>query len=278
MDIGVYIFDTDYSIGVDTLAKELEDRGFESLFVPEHTHIPISRKTPFSGGGELPNHYSHTFDPFISLAYAAAATKNLKIGTGICLLAQHEPIVAAKTIASLDTMSNGRFVFGIGGGWNVDEMEHHGATYRTRFAIVKENVLAMKELWTKEAAEFHGDHVNFEKSWSFPKPIQTPHPPVLMGGETDYTLRRVVDYCDGWLPRGRGEFDPDESMSRLKTMADEVERDISTLQVSVFGAPADAQILENYEQAGINRALLALPSEDRDSVLTILDQYQTLLS
>jgi len=277
MDIGVFIFDTGYSIAIDELARELEDRGFESLFVPEHTHIPASRKSPFPGGGELPKQYSNTLDPFVSLTYAAAVTKKLKVGTGICLVPQHDPIVTAKQIASLDMMSGGRFVFGMGGGWNVEEMEDHGATYKTRFAMLKEHVLAMKALWTEEEAEFHGEFVNFDKSWSYPKPAQTPHPPLLLGGETDHTLRRVVDYCDGWFPRARGGFDPDGSMERLKRFADEAGRDMSSLQVNVFGAPADAQTLESYAQAGISRALLALPSEGRDEILTLLDKHQKLL-
>ena len=277
MDVGVFIFDTDYSIAIDQLARELEARGFESLFVPEHTHIPTSRKSPFPGGGELPKQYSHTLDPFVSLSYAAAVTKSLKVGTGICLVPQRDPIVTAKSIASLDVMSNGRFVFGMGGGWNVEEMEDHGATYKTRFAMMKEHVLAMKAFWTDEEAEFHGEFVNFDKAWAYPKPVQTPHPPLLMGGETDYTLKRVIDYCDGWFPRGRGGFDPAENLARLKHMADEAGRDMSSLQVSVFGAPADAQTLENYAQAGIDRAILGLPSEGRDAILSLLDEHQKLL-
>ncbi len=277
MDIGVFIFDTDYSIAIDGLARALEERGFESLFVPEHTHIPTSRKSPFPGGGELPKEYAHTHDPFVSLSFAAAVTEKLKVGTGICLVPQREPIVTAKAIASLDMMSNGRFVLGMGGGWNVDEMEHHGATYKTRFAIVKEHVLAMKALWTEEAGSFHGEHVSFEKSWAYPKPVQKPHPPLLMGGESDHTLRRVVDYCDGWFPRARGGFDPQASMDRLRAMADEAGRDMSTLSVSVFGAPSDPQVLESYAQAGIDRALLRLPSEDRDTVIGILDKKAKLL-
>ena len=170
MDIGVFIFDTDYSINISELAQELEERGYESLFVPEHTHIPTSRRSPFPGGGELPRQYSHTLDPFVSLGFAAASTKNLKIGTGICLLPQRDPIVTAKSIASLDLMSKGRFVLGLGGGWNVDEMENHGVTYKTRFAMMKEHVLAMKSLWVDEEAEFHGEYINFDKSWAYPKP------------------------------------------------------------------------------------------------------------
>jgi len=278
MDIGVFIFDTDYSIDIGILAKELEMRGYESLFVPEHTHIPTSRVSPFPGGGELPKQYSHTLDPFISLGFAAAATKTLKVGTGICLLAQREPIVTAKSVASLDLMSKGRFVMGLGGGWNVEEMEDHGVSYNRRFAKVREHVLAMKSLWMDEEAEFNGDYVQFDKSWAYPKPWQKPHPPILMGGETDYTLRRVVDYCDGWFPRGRGGFDATESMGRLRDVANQAGRDINTLSVSVFGAPPTKEVLENYRNAGINRALFALPSEGKDAVLKILDEFQPLLS
>lgn len=277
MDIGVFIFDTDYSIRADELARELEDRGFESLFVPEHTHIPTSRKSPFPGGGPLPKQYSHTLDPFVTLSWAAAVTTRLRVGTGICLVPQRDPIVTAKSIASLDMMSNGRFVFGMGGGWNVEEMEDHGATYRTRFAMLREHVLAMKALWAEEEASFSGEHVSFEPTWSWPKPAQQPHPPLLLGGESDYTLRRVVEYCDGWFPRGRGGFDPAVGMDRLRRTADAAGRDMASLTVSVFGAPADAQTLENYAQAGIDRAILPLPSEGRDQVLALLDRYGPLL-
>ena len=277
MDIGLFIFDTGYSIAIDELAREAEDRGFESLFVPEHTHIPASRKSPFPGGGELPREYYNTLDPFVSLSFAAAVTSRIRLGTGICLIAQRDPIVTAKSVASLDLMSNGRFVMGLGGGWNVDEMEHHGATYETRFAITRENVLAMKALWAGDPGGFEGEHASFSASYSLPKPVQSPHPPLLMGGETDYTLRRVVDYCDGWFPRARGGFDPHENMQRLRSMAEKSGRDMSTLSVSVFGAPADAQALESYAQAGIDRAILGLPSIDRDSILPLLDKRAQLL-
>ena len=197
MHIGVYIFATDYSIRTDELARALEDRGFESLFLCEHTHIPTSRRTPWPAGGELPKEYSHTHDPFVALAFAAAATAKLKLGTAICLVPQRDPIVTAKSVASLDTLSGGRFVFGIGGGWNVEEMENHGAVYETRFKLLRERVLAMKALWTEEAAAFHGEFVDFDPVWAYPKPMQKPHPPVILGGETKHTLRRVVAFCDG---------------------------------------------------------------------------------
>jgi probable F420-dependent oxidoreductase len=191
MRIGVFYFPVDYGIDISELARTLEERGFASLYVPEHTHIPTSRKTPFGAGGELPKRYSHTHDPFVALSFAAAATKKLILGTGICLIPERDPIVTAKCVASLDQLSGGRFVFGIGGGWNVEEMENHGAQYKTRFKLMRERILAMKALWTEEEAEYHGEMVNFDPVWSYPKPKQKPHPPILLGGESDYTLRRV---------------------------------------------------------------------------------------
>lgn len=276
MRVGVFYFPADYGIHLGELGKALEDRGFDSLFVPEHTHIPVSRKSPFPGGGELPKRYSHTHDPFVSLAFAAAATKKLKIGTGILLVPQHEPIVTAKAIASLDQMSGGRFIFGIGGGWNVEEMENHGAHYKTRFKQMREHVLAMKELWTKEEASYHGEFVNFDPVWSYPKPAQRPHPPIILGGESDHTLRRVVDYCDGWFPRTRDGFEPSQAVGRLRHMAEAGGRNFSTLSITVFGAPNDAKVLESYEKAGIQGALLAIPDKSRDEILAYLDKIAPL--
>jgi len=276
MRVGVFYFPTDYGIDLSELGRALEDRGFASLYVPEHTHIPVSRKTPFPGGGELPKRYAHTHDPFVGLAFAAAVTKKLIVGTGICLVPQHEPIVTAKAIASLDQLSGGRFVFGIGGGWNVDEMENHGATYDTRFKMMREYVLAMKALWTQDEASYHGEFVKFDPVWSWPKPTQKPHPPILLGGETDYTLRRVVDYCDGWFPRPRG-FDPVQGVDRLRRMADSRKRDFSTLTINVFGAPNDAKVLESYRKAGIQDALLAIPDLSRDEILRHLDTIAPLV-
>ena len=277
MKIGAYMFATDYNIDIVELATAMEERGFESLFVPEHTLIPSSRLTPWPGGDDLPKMYIHTHDPMVSLAFAAAATKNLKIGTGICLVPQHDPIVLAKSIASLDMLSGGRFIFGIGGGWNVDEMENHGVAYKTRFAQMREHILAMKEIWMEDTATFHGDFVEFDKIWSYPKPVQDPHPPILLGGETDYTLRRIVDYCDGWFPRARGGFDPHEAVTRLKQHADEAERDMSTLQINVFGPKADQATMDSYRQHGIDRAILTIPDASRDEVLKLLDEHAKLL-
>ena len=276
MRVGVFYFPTDYGIDMAELGRALEDRGFDSLFVPEHTHIPVSRKTPFPGGGELPKRYSHTHDPFVGLAFAAAVTKKLLLGTGILLVPQHEPIVTAKAIASLDQLSGGRFIFGIGGGWNVDEMENHGARYDTRFKQMREHVLAMKELWTKDEASYHGQFVNFDPVWSYPKPAQRPHPPILLGGETDHTLKRVVEYCDGWFPRPRAGFEPANAVERLKKMADTVGRDFASLSITVFGAPPDEAALASYQKVGIQRALLAIPDLGRDEILRHLDTLAPL--
>ena len=276
MKVGAFYFPTDYGINIAELAKALEDRGFDSLFVPEHTHIPLSRKSPFPGGGELPKRYSHTHDPFVGLAFAAAVTKKLKVGTGILLVPQHEPIVTAKAIASLDQLSGGRFIFGIGGGWNVEEMENHGAKYPTRFKQMREHVLAMKELWTKEEASFDGEFVKFDRVWSWPKPAQQPHPPIILGGETDHTLRRVIEYCDGWFPRPRGGFDVVKGVAHLRQMAEKAGRDPSTITTIVFGSANDAKVLESYDKAGIQSALLAIPDDSRDEILRYLDKIAPL--
>ncbi len=273
-----FYFPTDYGIDPRELAKAMEDRGFESLFFPEHTHIPASRKSAFPGGGDLPKRYVHTHDPFVTCTAAAAATTSLKVGTGICLVPQHEPIVTAKAIASLDYFSGGRFLFGIGGGWNVEEMNQHGVEYKTRFKQMREHILAMKALWTEEEASFDGEFVKLEKTWAYPKPTQTPHPPILLGGETDYTLKRVVDYCDGWYPRATKDFDPAVAMQRLKKHADEAGRSMDDLTVSVFRSPADAQRLASYNDAGITRAIFEVPDAPRDEILKQLDDYTKIMA
>jgi len=278
MDIGVFIFATDYSIRMDELALELEARGFESLFVTEHTHIPTSRKSAWVGGADLPKEYWHTHDPFVALSFAAHATTKLKLGTGICLLPQRDTFSTAKSVASLDLMSGGRFVFGLGGGWNVEEMEDHGVQYKTRFKLMREKVLAMKQLWTEDEASYQGEMIKFEPAWAWPKPAQRPHPPILLGGESDYTLERVVEYCDGWLPRVRPGFEPVEGMTRMREAAEKAGRDPASLSMSVFRPPPEREKLEAYSAAGVQRSLLHLPSADRDTVLKQLDEYAPLLS
>ena len=277
MKIGVYIFATEYTIRIDELAREAEQRGFESLFVPEHTHIPASRRSPWPGGPELPREYWHTLDPFVALAVAAAATSTIRLGTGICLLTERDPIVNAKEAASLDLLSGGRFELAIGAGWNAEEMENHGTAFATRFRVMSERARAMKVIWAEEEPEFHGEFVDFDPIWSYPKPVQRPNPPILVGGETDHTLRRVVDWADGWFPRGRGGFDPAEGMARLKAIADEAGRPMDTLHVSLFGAPPNREALDRAAEAGVTRAILALPSNDRDDVMRRLDRHAELL-
>ena len=220
----------------------------------EHTHIPASRRTPWPGGGPLPKEYSHTLDPFVGLAAAAAVTSRLRLGTGICLVIQHDPIVTAKEVASLDFLSNGRFLFGVGAGWNVEEIEHHGTAFPTRFRVMRERVLAMKEIWTKDEAEFHGEFVRFDRIWSYPKPVQKPHPPVLLGGEGPHTLRRVVEFCDGWFPRGRAGADAIlAQLADLRALAERQRagpEDHLGLRVRRQDRPAT---LDRYRAAGIDR-------------------------
>lgn len=274
MHIGCAFFNTDYAIPIDELAREMEARGFESLLVAEHTHIPTSRRSPFAGGAELPKHYWHTLDPFVGLTAAALATRKLKVGTGICLIIERDTITTAKSVASVDFVSGGRFIFGVGGGWNIEEMEHHGTDPKTRFKRLEEQVRACKEIWTKDEPEFHGRHVNFDRMWSYPKPIQKPHPPVILGGESVHTLQRVVDIGDGWLPRGRAGADPIlAGMKELAARAAKAGRDMKTISVSVFAAKPEQENLDRLAAGGVTRALFMMPSETRDTVLPLLDQY-----
>ncbi len=270
MDIGVSIFPTHYSIRIDELAKELEARGFESLAVPEHTHIPACRRSPFPSGGEMPRHYWSTLDPFVGLMAAGAATERLRLITGIVLLTERDPIVCAKEAATLDFLTGGRLELGIGAGWNAEEMENHGTTFKDRFKVMCDRAKAMKVIWTQEEAEYHGPFVDFEPIWSYPKPVQQPIP-IMIGGETRHSLRRIVDFCEGWLPRARVFQDAASEMARLKAAADEAGRDVDSIKVSVFGAEDDAAALASYREAGVHRALIGLPSADRDTVLPILD-------
>ena len=276
MDIGIFMFPTGDSIRPDELGAEVEDRGFESLWFPEHTHIPTSRRTPFPGGGELPPEYSRSFDPFVALTAAAMSTNTLRLGTGICLIIERDVITTAKAVASLDVLSGGRFIFGIGGGWNREEMEHHGTDYDTRFAKLEEQVAAFKTIWTEDEAEFHGRHVDFGPIWSWPKPAQKPHPPIVLGGGTGYTRQRVVDLCDGWLPIGRQAEAVLTGIKDLKRRAERAGRAFESIQVSVFGAPPQQDVLDAYAELGVGRVILPLPPQGRDTALPRLDRYAAL--
>ena len=271
---GVSIFPTDYSIQPVEIAKEAEARGFQSLFFPEHTHIPTNRNTPFPGGGELPKQYWHSHDPFVALGACAAVTSEIRLGTGICLIIERDPITTAKEIATLDMISNGRTIIGIGAGWNREEMENHGADFKNRWAVVKEKVEAMRAIWTNEEPEYHGKYVDFDPIWSYPKPIQNGGPPIWMGANSKWVFERIADYADGWMPiGGLGSG----NMIRLKEALDSKNRKIEDLTLALFGGPKDrAQIVGRIEQ-GFDEVIFSLPSEGPDQVLPLLDEYADIV-
>ncbi|MCH8884644.1 MAG: LLM class F420-dependent oxidoreductase [SAR324 cluster bacterium] len=275
MQFGVFMFPTDFSIGPAELARAVEERGFESLLFPEHTHIPASRLSDWPGGGELPQEYSHVLDPFVALTVAAAATTRLRLGTGICLVIERDPIVLAKEVASVDVVSGGRFLFGIGGGWNREEMENHGTDYTRRWKLLRERIEAMKEIWSSDEATYHGEFVNFERIWSWPKPAQKPHPPILVGGDGERTLQRVVRYGDEWMPLGRSGRQFGERIKELAELAAKAGR--GRIPVSIFAAPSDPATLEQYRRDGVDRALFPLPPADADRVLARLDKLTALV-
>jgi probable F420-dependent oxidoreductase len=277
MKYAVTIFQTDYAIRPDEVAREVESRGFESIFFPEHTHIPVSRRTPYPAGGELPKDYWHTHDLFVSLSMAAAATKTLKVASGICLVIERDPIVLAKEVASLDFLSGGRLLLGIGGGWNAEEMENHGTDFRTRWKLLRERIEAMKVIWREDEAEYRGELVRFDKIWQYPKPAQKPHPPILLGGHGPKALDRVVAYCDGWMPISFRAGDIAEGIEGLRERAGKVGRDMKSIEVSVFWAQADEKAIADYEKLGVARVILPLPAAGRDQVLPLLDRYASLI-
>lgn len=281
MRIGVSIFATDTTLQPVALGRAVEARGFESLWLPEHSHIPTSRATPWGGVADaapLPEMYWRTHDQFLALAAIAATTETLILGTGITLVAQRDPIWLAKQVASLDVLSNGRVIFGVGYGWNKEEMSNHGVAYLERRAILRENVLAMKELWTTEEASFAGDYVNIEPSWSWPKPVQQPHPPIVLGGGAGpKTFGDIAEFCDGWMPiAGRHEFA--SKVEALHEAARDAGRDPASLSLGIFGAPADADELRRFAAAGVTRAVLPVPSRSPDEVLARLDTYRPLIA
>ena len=277
MDIGVTMFPTDLSIQPAALAREVEARGFSALYFPEHTHIPTSRRSPWAGGPVMPEEYKRTHDPFVALATAAAVTERIRLGTSICLVAERDPIVTAKQVASLDMVSGGRFVFGIGVGWNEEEMEHHGVDPRRRRSVVREKVLAMKELWTEEEAEFAGEFVRFSPSWSWPKPVQQPHPPVILGGVGGpVTFRHVIEYCDGWFPFGyRGPIA--DKVAELRRQSEDAGRDPATIRIKSFGPRPEPQALAEHAALGAEEAVLIVPAKGPDEVLPVLDRYAALI-
>ena len=267
---GLMTFPTDFSIAPAELGRAAEDAGFETLLFAEHTHIPVARDTPNPRGGELPEKYWHTHDPFVALATVAQATTKLRFGTGICLVVERDPITTAKEVASLDFLSGGRFEFGVGGGWNREEMANHGTDPKRRFALMRERILAMKEIWTNDEAEFHGEFVDFEPIWSWPKPVQQPHPPVLMGGIGPKVLDRVLEYGDEWMPN---RAEPEELAPRIEELRERAGRHVP---VSYYAATPEDDFIERLAAAGVDRALLDVPSEGADTVLPLVERYAEL--
>ncbi|MEE1757635.1 LLM class F420-dependent oxidoreductase [Streptomyces sp. SP18BB07] len=272
MKFGLCYFPTDYGMGPAEVAAAAEERGFESLFFCEHTHIPTSRRTPYPLGGELPKEYLHTYDPFVACTAAAAATSRLKIGTGICLVVQRDPITTAKEVASVDRLSGGRFLFGVGAGWNREEMANHGTDPRTRMALMTERLAAMRQIWTTDEAEYHGRFVDFDPIWSYPKPLQSPLP-VLVGGMGPTVEDRIVAVGDGWLAESVPLEELDEfadRVARLQQRAAEAGR--GRIPVTMFDAPTEAGMAERYQAAGVDRFLFQLPNGDTPGVARDLDR------
>jgi probable F420-dependent oxidoreductase len=279
MEIGAAIFFTDYSMAPTELAVALEERGFDSLWVAEHSHIPVTRRFNVPGGGELTKQYYDVMDPFVTLSAAAAVTSRLKLGTGVCLVIQRDTIQTAKLVASLDQVSKGRFLFGIGGGWNAEEMEDHGTVYETRMLKMREQIEAMKEIWTKSKPEYHGTIVNFPPMMTWPKPVQRPHPPIIVGGAFRFAARRAIRYGDGLIPQApsAGSGSPEEFMPRLRQMAEEAGRDPQTLSVTLGGAPEDLDLLKRNRDLGIARMNVRLPPANATEILPVLDRWAKLI-
>ena len=273
MELGLFIFPTWYTLDPGRLAQLAEERGFERLLFPEHTHIPASRESPYPAGGELPREYSHTHDPFVAVAAAAAVTSRIKLGPGICLVIQRDPIITAKEVASLDVLSGGRFLFGVGAGWNREEMRNHGTDPRRRFSLMRERVEAMKALWTEDEASYEGEHVSFERVWSWPKPVQRPHPPVLVGGNGEKVLDRVLAYGDEWLPNRIKSVE-----SFAERIAELRERAGRRVPVSFFNAKPEERALERLREAGVDGALFRLPADPPDEVEKRLDELASFVS
>jgi probable F420-dependent oxidoreductase len=274
------MFPTAYAMPPHVLAAAAEARGFESLFFPEHTHIPASRRTPWPGGAELPREYSHTYDPFVALTAAAMATTRLRVATGVCLVTEREPIVLAKQVASLDTLSGGRLVLGIGAGWNVEEMAHHGTAFEERWAVLRERVLAMRAIWTQDVASFSGEHVRFEGIWSYPKPAREGGPPILLGASSRWTFKRIAECADGWMPihqdarraEAQGQVDYAAGIAATRAAWSAAGRE-GAPQFTIFGVGADERRVAELIELGFDRIVFGLPSADADTVLPLLDRY-----
>jgi probable F420-dependent oxidoreductase len=273
VDFGVGYFATEDAVGPGAVAGLVEQRGHESLFFAEHSHIPASRDTPYPAGGELPRKYIHTYDLFVTLTAAAEATSRLRVGSGICLIVQRDPITTAKEVASVDHLSGGRFEFGVGAGWNREEMSNHGTDPRTRMRLMAERIEAMKAIWTEDEASYHGDFVNFDRIWSWPKPAQRPHPPVLVGGNGPTVLDRVLAFGDAWFPNYPG--DPGALTEQVRELRGRADRPIDLM---VMGVPARASVLEQLEQLGCRRVVHWLPSTGLGPLERALERWESAVA
>ena len=275
MQFGVCMFPADFAMDPVELGRAAEERGFESLFFPEHTHIPVKRETPWPQGDKLPSEYARIMDPFIALAAVASVTSRIKLGTGICLVIQHDPIVLAKEVASIDQVSHGRFLFGVGAGWLREEIANHGVDPRKRWRVFDERMQAMQTIWSSDEASFHGSFVNFDAIWSWPKPVQQPHPPLLMGGDYGAAMDRVVQYADEWMPHPeRGEAPLKERVVEFWQRCESAGR--PRLPVTVYGSAVDARRVEEYERSGVTRCVFRLPPAAAGEVLPVLDKAAAL--
>jgi probable F420-dependent oxidoreductase len=281
MRIGLSIFPTASTVSPLELARVAEECGFESLWFPEHSHIPTSRSTPWGGRRDaepLPSYYWETYDQMVTLGAVAAATSTLRIGTGVSLVAQHDHLWLAKQVATLDTLSGGRVLFGIGYGWNKEELRHHGVRYTERRAVLREKILAMKALWTEEEASFTGEHITLEPSWAWPKPVQQPHPPILMGGSAGpRTIADIVEFCDGWMPIvGRSELE--SGIEQLRRAAEDAGRDPEGIEIGAWGTKPRREVIEQFEAAGVSRMIISLRQGSRDEVLAKVDEHASLVA
>jgi probable F420-dependent oxidoreductase len=272
MKFGISTFVTDDGIDPVSLARGIEERGFDSLVVAEHTHIPVSRESPYPGGGELPDVYYKTLDPFVTLAAAAVVTSKIELFTGIALLIQRDPITTAKEAASIDLISGGRFVFGVGAGWNIEELRDHGTDPKTRGALLDERIEAIKALWTDEPAEYHGEYVDFPPSYSRPKPVRKPHPPIYIGGDSDATVKRVIRHGAGWISN---PLPATHLAKRIGQIRDGAGHDVPLAQ---FGTPQKPDYWGAVDELGFGQVALLLPSVPRDEALRLLDEYAALVA
>jgi probable F420-dependent oxidoreductase len=276
---GVHLYPTAYSMDPIDVVKAAEERGLDSATYPEHTHIPTSRKTPFPFGGELPKHYAELHDPFIVMAAAASVTRRIILGTGVCLIPEHDPIALAKQVASLDVISRGRFFLGIGAGWNAEEMENHGSRLKTRWPITRERILAMKRIWSSAEAEFHGRFVNFEPIWSWPKPVQTGGPPVLLGSASPRSIERLMDFCDGWYAPDLVS-DPSyyaSGIASLREWASRGARQLNEVHLSIqLGVVENAERAKRLLDVGFRHLLFSIMPAPADKTLSLLDRYAQL--